>query len=51
MLLKDIKAGKTAYLLWLKDFNIILVMNTVEDLLLLVVSTSVDPLVIKITYT
>jgi hypothetical protein len=51
MLLEDIKAGKIAYLLWLEDFNTTLVVNTVEDLLLLAVSTRTDPLAIEITCT
>ena len=50
MLLKDIKAGKIAYLLWLEDSNTTPVVNTVEDLLLLVVNTYTDPLAAEITH-
>ena len=50
-LLEDIKAGEIAYLLWPEDSNITLVVNTVEDLLLLAVSTCADPLAVEITYT
>ena len=50
MFLKDIEAGKIAYLLWPEDFNIMPVVNTVEDLLLLAVNTYADPLAIEITH-
>ena len=51
MLLKDIKAGKIAYLLWLEDSNITPVVNIVKDLLLLAASTYADPPAIEITCT
>ena len=50
-LLEDIKAGEIAYLLQLEDSNTIPVVNIVEDLLLLVASTYIDPLAAEITYT
>ena len=49
MLLEDIKAGEIAYLLQPNFFNTTLVINTVEDLLLLAVSTYTDPLAVEIT--
>jgi hypothetical protein len=51
MLLVDIKTGKIVYLLWLEDSLFILVINTIEDLLLLVANTCTDPLDIKILIT
>ena len=51
MLLKDIKAGKTAYLLWPENSNTTLVVNTVEDLLLLAASICANPLAMEITCT
>ena len=47
-LLADIKASKTVYLLWPENSFFTLVVNTIEDLLLLAVSTRVDPLDVKI---
>ena len=42
-LLVDIKASKIVYSLWPEDFFFMLVVNTIEDLLLLVASTYIDP--------
>jgi len=47
MLLVDIKAGETVYLLWLEDSFFTLVTNTIEDLSSLAASTYADPLDIE----
>ena len=48
ILLVDIKAGKIVYSLQLEDSFFMLVINIIKDLLLLAVSTYIDPLNIEI---